>query len=188
MTRTPRGRPAGTTGEATRERIIAAAIRCVARTGLSGATIREIATAAGITSASLYHYFPTKTELLEATVGAAREIALPRLRAAAQRGSHVVDQLAAVFDEADRLARDHPDLAAFDRATGAVAPLRDVIGEIVTDARSSGALASGVDVDGAADAVYALARGLTGQAAQRSPAAYRATLRSAKDLIAGALF
>jgi AcrR family transcriptional regulator len=187
-TSSPRGRPAGTTGDQTRRRIIAAAIRCVAEVGCSGATIREIATAAEMTSGSLYHHFPNKAELLRATVAAAREIALPRLRAAAQRSDDIVDQLGAVLDESDRLMRDHPQLAAFDRAAGEVPPLRDIIGELIAAAQRTGALAADVETDGAADAVYALTRGLTEQAAQLSPAAYRATLRSARDLIGGTLF
>lgn len=187
-TSSPRGRPVGTNSDQTRQRIIAAAIRRVAEVGCSGATIREIASAAGVTSASLYHYFPNKAELLTATVTAAREIALPRLQAAAQRSGTVADRLGAVLTEADRLAQDHPYLAAFERATGEVPPLRDVIGEIVGEARRRGTLATGVDTDGAAEAVYALTRGLTEQAAQLSPAAYRATLRCAEDLIRGTLF
>lgn len=163
-------------------------MRRVAEVGCSGATIREIAIAAGMTSGSLYHYFPNKAELLAATVAAAREIALPRLHAAAQRTGSVADRLGAVLYEADRLSRDHPYLTAFERATGEVTALRDVIGEIVGSAQRDGALAGGVDADGAADAVYALTRGLTEQAAQLSPAAYRATLRSTEELIRGTLF
>lgn len=185
----PRGRPAGTSSEQTRQRIITAAIQCVAEVGCSGATIRHIAAAADMTSGSLYHYFPNKAELLAAAVAAAREIALPRLRGAARRAGTVVDQLGAVLDEADRLMQDHPQLAAFDRATGEVPPLRDVIGEITGAAQQSGVLSeSGGGPDGAADAVYALTRGLTEQATHLSPTAYRAMLRSAGDLIRGTLF
>ena len=188
LTSSPRGRPAGTSSEESRQRIITAAIRRVAEVGRSGATIREIASAAEMTSASLYHYFPNKDELMVATVAAAREIALPRLHAAARRGGTVADRLAAVLAEADRLSHDHPYLAAFERATGEVSPLRDVIGEVVDEARRGGSLATDVDSAGAADAIYALTRGLTEQAAQLSPDAYRATLRCAEDLLRGTLF
>ncbi|WP_409426681.1 TetR/AcrR family transcriptional regulator [Mycobacterium sp. SMC-11] len=188
LTSSPRGRPAGTNSEETRQRIITAAIRRVAEVGRAGATIRDIASAAEMTSASLYHYFPNKDELMAATVAAAREIALPRLHGAAQRGGTVADRLAAVLAEADRLSHDHPYLAAFERAAGEASPLRDVIGEVVDEARRGGSLATGIDSDGAADAVYALTRGLTEQAAQLSPDAYRATLRCAEDLLRGTLF
>ncbi|WP_156766738.1 TetR/AcrR family transcriptional regulator, partial [Mycobacterium sp. E2327] len=48
------GRPVGASGERTRARIITAAMRCVGEVGYSQATIREIAKAADMTSASLY--------------------------------------------------------------------------------------------------------------------------------------
>src|ERR1700753_3838993 len=74
------GRPVGAIGEQTRRRIITAAMRCVAEDGYSQATIREIARAADMTSGSLYHYFPNKSELLNATGAEIEEIVLPRLR------------------------------------------------------------------------------------------------------------
>ncbi|WP_231127931.1 TetR/AcrR family transcriptional regulator, partial [Mycobacterium colombiense] len=116
MTRAQRGRPVGASGEETRRRIVAATMRCVATVGYARATIREIARGAGMTSASLYHYFANKCELLEATVSEMDAIALPRLRAAAAQPDNVVDRLAAVLDESSRLMRDYPDLAAFERA------------------------------------------------------------------------
>src|SRR6201996_850882 len=108
------GRPVGADSEETRRRIITAAMRCVAEVGYSQATIREIARAADMTSGSLYHYFPNKSELLKATVREIDEIALPRLRAAAERADDVIDRLEAVLDEADRLMREYPHLATFD--------------------------------------------------------------------------
>src|SRR6516225_1356113 len=92
-------------------------MRCVAEVGYSQATIRGIAKAADMTSGSLYHHFPNKSELLKATVKEIDEIALPRLRAAAARADgDVVERLEAVLDESDRLMREYPHLAAFDRA------------------------------------------------------------------------
>jgi AcrR family transcriptional regulator len=197
------GRPVGANGEETRQRLIGATMRCVAEVGYSRASIREIAGAAGITSASLYHYFPNKAKLLEASVAAIEDIALPRLRAAGQRGDNVVERLDAVLDESDQLMREYPYLAAFERAIRAesaafvrrkrpdqieFAVLRDIIADIVEDGRRHGALARSADVSGTVNAIYALARGLTEQAATLPPASYRSTLRSAKQLIRGTLF
>jgi hypothetical protein len=99
--------------------------------------------------------------------------------------------------------RDYPHLAAFEqaiRAEGAAylrrddpdrmgfKVLRDIIVEIVDDAARQGVLAADSDPIGTVDAVYALTRGLAEQAANQPPEAYRATLRSAKQLIRGALF
>ncbi|WP_156744753.1 TetR/AcrR family transcriptional regulator, partial [Mycobacterium sp. 852014-52450_SCH5900713] len=108
------GRPVGAEGEQTRARIIAAAMRCVAEMGYSRTTIREIARAAGMTSGSLYHYFPNKSELLEATVTEMEGIASPRLRAAAAGAGTAIDRIEAVLDESGRLMREYPDLAAFE--------------------------------------------------------------------------
>ncbi len=187
------GRPVGADGEQTRQRIIDSAMRCVAEVGYSKATIREIARAADMTSGSLYHYFPNKAELLKATVGEFDEIAFPRLRAAAARADDIVDRLEAVLDESHRLMREYPHLAAFDRAmrAGSTAhsrgrrpsypgpkALRDIINDIVNDDYPPGA----------GDAIYALTRGLTEQAANLTPEAYAATLGSAQELIRGTLF
>jgi len=205
MTATPSqlGRPVGADGEQTRARIINAAMRCVAEVGYSRATIREIARVADMTSGSLYHYFPNKSELLNATVSEIEAIALPRLRAAAARAEDVVDRLEAVLDESDRLLREYPHLAAFDRAIRAestahprgrrpkhpgLKALRDIINDIIEDARAQGALPADTDPSAAVDAIYALTRGLTEQAASLAPDTYAATLRSAKKLIRGTLF
>jgi AcrR family transcriptional regulator len=84
------GRPAGASGEQTRRRIIVAAMRRVAEVGSAQASIREIAKAANMTSGSLYHYFPNKSELLKATGEEIEDIVLPRLQAAAARCDDVV--------------------------------------------------------------------------------------------------
>lgn len=197
------GRPVGANGEQTRARIISAAMRCVAEVGCSQATTREIAKAADMTSGSLYHYFSNKSELLTATVKEIDEIASQRLRAAAAPLDDVVDRVEAVLDELDRLMREYPYLAAFDRAMRAestahphggrirdagLKALRDIIGDIVQDAGSRGALPPGTDPGAAVNAIYALARGLTERSASLTPETYAATLGSAKELIRGTLF
>ncbi|WP_139329662.1 TetR/AcrR family transcriptional regulator, partial [Mycobacterium sp. IS-2888] len=118
MTTTPSqlGRPVGANAEETRRRIIAAAMRCVGDVGYSKATIREIARAADMTSGSLYHYFPTKSELLNATGEEVEGIVSHRLRAAAAAFDDVVDRLDAVLDECGQLMREYPDLASFEWA------------------------------------------------------------------------
>jgi AcrR family transcriptional regulator len=207
MTITPSqlGRPVGANGEQTRRRILTAAMRCVAEVGYSQATIREIARAADMTSGSLYHYFPNKSELLRATGEEVEEIALPRLRTAVAHTDtdDVVNRLDAVLDESKRLIRDYPYLAAFLRAVRAQSTaqirrgsptypgskaLRVVVTEIVEDARVQGLLSPDTDAGAAVEAICALTRGLSEQAASLSPEAYEATLSSAKKLIRGSLF
>lgn len=50
----------------TRREILAAAARCFAARGFDGATMSQIASAAGFTAASLYTYYRGKAEILEA--------------------------------------------------------------------------------------------------------------------------
>jgi AcrR family transcriptional regulator len=203
MTATQLGRPVGADGEQTRRRIITAAMRCVAEVGYSQATIREIARAADMTSGSLYHYFPNKSELLNATGAEIEEIVLPRLRAAAAQSGDVVDRLDAVLDESSRLTHDYPYLTAFLRAlrAGSTArlgrggpqypgskALHDVVSEIVADAKRQGRLSPKTDMRSTVAAVCALTRGLTEQSDRLRPQAHEAALDAAKKLIRGTLF
>ncbi|WP_077104408.1 TetR/AcrR family transcriptional regulator [Mycobacterium terramassiliense] len=191
MTRAQLGRPVGASGEKTRRRIIVATMRCVATVGYSKATIREIARTAEVTSASLYNYFPNKSELINAAIAARTDVALPRLRRAAARPGGAIDRIEAVLDESGRLMREFPDLAAFEwaiRAEGAVAldaeqagnggftAFRDIIEGILEDAP-----------EGASEVVYSLVYGLTELGASLPSEEYQAALRSAKKLIRGTL-
>jgi AcrR family transcriptional regulator len=190
MTRAQLGRPVGASGEETRQRIIVATMRCVARVGYSRATIREIARTANMTSASLYNYFPTKSDLMKAAIAARTDVALPRLRQAAGRPGGAIDRIEAVLDESGRLMREYPDLAAFEwaiRAESAVGldsemaggtgfhAFREIIESVIADAR-------------AVEAIYSLIYGLTELAATLPAEDYHAALGAAKQLIRGTLF
>ncbi|MGV9746192.1 TetR/AcrR family transcriptional regulator [Rhodococcus zopfii] len=202
-TRPPLGRPVGASGEETRQRILAATMRSVAEVGYARATIREIARTAGITSGSLYHYFPNKSELIKATFGELADIAVPRLADAATDADGVVGKLMALFDEGGKVTREYPYAVAFDRAIRVesaehlhlgedadtlFATLRAVVVGIVDGARQDGELDPDVDVDGAANAIFAILRGMYELAATASAAQYDATLDAVKRLIQGTLF
>ncbi|OBH46202.1 TetR/AcrR family transcriptional regulator [Mycobacterium sp. E183] len=197
------GRPVGADGEQTRQRIIVATMRCVATVGYSRATIREIARTADVTSASLYNYFPNKAELIKAAIAARTDVALPRLRAAAERPGSAVDRIGAVLDESGRLMREYPDLAAFEwviRAEGVVGPdrhmdggtgfqaFREIIEGVVDDGYRQGELSRPSDRDSVVEALYALIYGLVELGATSPPRDYHAALDSAKKMISGTLF
>jgi len=63
----PAARPSGR-GQRRREKILAAAIRHVARNGGRGTSLAQIATEAGVTQQGLLYYFPSKDELLHAAL------------------------------------------------------------------------------------------------------------------------
>lgn len=198
MPRTQLGRPVGASGEETRQRIIVATMKCVARVGYSRATIREIARMADMTSASLYNYFPNKSELIKAAIAARAEVAMPRLRRAAEGAGDIVDRIEALLDESGALMREYPDLAAFEWAIraehliatdgGGFEVFRGIIETAVEDAHRRGDLGDHPDPRGAVEAIYALVYGLTELAAAMPPADYQGALSAAKVLVRGALF
>ena len=66
----PRSGPGAGTGEgsATRRRILQIALTLMAQRGVDGTSMRDLASAAGLNVASLYHYFPSKRDLLESVL------------------------------------------------------------------------------------------------------------------------
>ncbi len=195
------GRPVGANGEETRQRIIDAAMRCVAAVGYERATIREIARMAQMTSGSLYHYFPNKTELITATFDEWAELTIPRIAASAQRNDDFRERLVAVFDECDQLMREYPLIAAFDRAirVGSArqlaenrdtlfSSLREVIIDIIKQARREGALPRGIDIDSVANAIYLVLQGMTDHGATADPDEFHNTVQALKRLVSGTLF
>ncbi len=55
-------------GSATRRRILDIALTLMSQRGVDGTSMRDLAGAAGLNVASLYHYFPSKRDLLEAVL------------------------------------------------------------------------------------------------------------------------
>ncbi|CAN5424427.1 TetR/AcrR family transcriptional regulator [soil metagenome] len=197
------GRPVGANSEETRQRIMAATMRCVGEVGYKQATIREIARAADMTSGTLYHYFPNKSELVKATFEESAARAVPRFVQASDGQGDYLRRLVSLLDESDRLMQEYPHFAAFEQAlrdasahhleldvTSATVfkSLWDLITEIVTTAAAAGALSPDADVDGACGVLYALIRGLTERAATSSAEEQHATLQAAKLLVRGQLF
>jgi AcrR family transcriptional regulator len=55
-------------GSATRRRILQIALSLMAQRGVDGTSMRDLASAAELNVASLYHYFPSKRDLLESVL------------------------------------------------------------------------------------------------------------------------
>jgi AcrR family transcriptional regulator len=62
------GSGGGGNGGSTRGRILDIALTLMSQRGVDGTSMRDLASAAGLNVASLYHYFPSKRELLEAVL------------------------------------------------------------------------------------------------------------------------
>ena len=109
-TRTPRtGRRPGAAGTETREAIRAAARRLFAERGFEGASMRAIASEAGVDAALITHFFGSKANLLSAAIDWPFDLEreLPRLLSAG--GDHVGERLVALFVRTwDRQGSRHP--------------------------------------------------------------------------------
>lgn len=68
MSKTRDGKTVSARADLTRERILEAAEAVFARDGLNGTRVRAIADAAGVNVATLYLYFPSKSDLHEAVL------------------------------------------------------------------------------------------------------------------------
>lgn len=62
------GEAQASAGSATRSRILQIALTLMSQRGVDGTSMRDLASAAGLNVASLYHYFPSKRDLLEAVL------------------------------------------------------------------------------------------------------------------------
>ena len=96
------GRPAGTSGDRTRERVLRAAVAIFARQGLAGTSVRDIARIARIRVSSLYHYFPSKEalygEVQERVHGQVRELVVSALGQSKDLRETTRDAVGKLFD------------------------------------------------------------------------------------------
>ncbi len=84
-------------GPTTRLRILQIALSLMSQRGVDGTSMRDLASATGLNVASLYHYFPSKRELLEAVL-AERGFTPVRARPPEPEGDgSPVDQLAVLL-------------------------------------------------------------------------------------------
>jgi AcrR family transcriptional regulator len=102
--RKPRGQGASRRGE-----ILAAARRLFLTEGYERTTIRKIAAAVGVSSATLYLYFPDKDAILRAISEATFEALLARLEETQRRDGSDLDRLRAGLEAYVAFGLAHPD-------------------------------------------------------------------------------
>ncbi len=162
--------------ESTRDRLLAAAVECVRRGGLAGATSRAVTTMAGANLGSITYYFGSKDDLLaEALLGVIREqvepvLAIlsgddgdPRSRmlaavAALLAGFELVRQDAPVYLEALVNASRLPALSA--GVADLLLQLRRFLAEQIAAQQASSLLPGWVDPTAAAGLLIAVAHGI----------------------------
>lgn len=105
------GRPPATDSLETRQRILDVARREFAVQGYEVTTNRQIAARVGITTAALYHYFPSKADLYVAVLDDTENSVVSRFRSVAERVDSLADRLAIVLDESHAMNSEDPSLA-----------------------------------------------------------------------------
>ncbi|OBH00988.1 hypothetical protein A5696_14895 [Mycobacterium sp. E2699] len=111
-----------------RDELIAAALAVFAHKGVDGASIKDIARAAGVTPGLLYHYFDSKEDLVTAVL--AERGFMPQLQAllgehADQPATVVLPRLIRAFDET--LAANADLVSLFFSASHAGTALQDFV-------------------------------------------------------------
>jgi len=92
------GRPRDTNSDETRARILEAAIDAFADRGYDGVSTREIARQAEVTSATVYHHFPSKFSLYQDAYRYALDVAFNAYARAVAGRTSTIDEIDAVLD------------------------------------------------------------------------------------------
>jgi AcrR family transcriptional regulator len=104
--------PDGVTPKGTRGRLLLAGLRLFAEFGFHGTSIRDLGSAAGVNSATLYTHFPSKEHILAELVQLGHEETLRRLHQAfVESSADPVDRLRALVSAHVAMHADFPLLA-----------------------------------------------------------------------------
>jgi AcrR family transcriptional regulator len=152
-----------------RKHILGAALELLRERGMAGLTMSALSKRAGISRATLYHYFADIDAVLAAWVGAEIEHSMSTMVSEARaisdpldRLAHLVEAQARTFAGQDhRLSAEHFESEAgspaIRREVGAqMAPMRQLLADTVAEARAQGTLRSQIDAVLAADLVLGI--------------------------------
>ncbi|OBA53044.1 transcriptional regulator [Nocardia sp. 852002-20019_SCH5090214] len=196
------GRPVNADGEQTRLRIMTAAMDHIAEVGYAKATMKSIAEQAGLTSAAIYHYFPSKVELVTATLNVRIDEVMARLAHAVDFPGTLREHFVALLDEAIACVRDYPSVTRFDATVylesarypdlGAAVTRRQraeeaLYSRLVDEAVRAGEVAPGIDARSVVDMLTSLTWGLAHLSATATADRHRAAVRATEALLAGTL-
>ena len=142
--------------ERTRAKLREAAVQAMSARGFHGTTTRDIATAAGLSTAALYVHYASKEEMLYAISKDGHEETLRIVRAAAASSSDPVQQLRALVHEyVVYHAREHVSAIIVNRELAALEPahlahiraLRSDIEKTAEDVLRAGAASGAFQID-----------------------------------------
>src|ERR1700760_2727358 len=95
--------------DSTEARVLQEAARLFRKRGYAGTSIRDLAGAVGIQSATLYHYMKTKEDLLAAVCDRGYELIISAVTRAAQDAASPLDALEAIIHAHLHASIEHRD-------------------------------------------------------------------------------
>lgn len=107
------GRPRDSDSVETRARLLAAARKCFGENGFDRTTNAQIAQIAGVTSAAIYHYFPSKIDLYAAVFEEVQEYIYGEVEKGIAEKPSIIERFSAVLDVSVRINREDPSIAGF---------------------------------------------------------------------------
>lgn len=184
------------TAGATRERIVATALRLFSRRGTAAVSVRELAEASGVTVPGLYYHFASKADLIRAVYAARADGGLDGPfdePVSSTVETRIVEQAAREFarlvDDADFLRLMHReavlgDTDALEVGAALAAAWRERWQAILTGATD---LAPGADVVAAADVIVTFLWGLFVEYLNRRDPTVARRIEAFAELVAPAL-
>lgn len=197
------GRPAGTSSEETRRRILDVARKHIGENGYAKATLKDISNEAGLTSGAIYYYFQSKKELVNALIAETNELIVERFETAAQDLDSLPAKLVSVLEETSDITAETPEISRFSVSARADGPRYPELKEsldksshayfafyrrMVEKSIADGELVPDVSVQQVADMCSILHLGLTVLAIQVDQERHYRAIQALEKLIEGALF
>lgn len=195
------GRPADTDSTDTRDRIIECALNRFAADGFEGATNKEIAELAHMSSAALYHYFPSKADIYIAVCEAITETLGAAFLKACSTQKTLIGRLEVLFAEVGELGARSPASVGFITGISAVVrkhpevsrgtdrfglEFRRLTIELIETAEERDRVLQGTSVDSFADVTSSVLAGLGRMSARGDQARHIAAADSYLRLIRSA--
>jgi AcrR family transcriptional regulator len=107
------GRPADADSAQTRRTILRCALVSFAEKGFDGTTNKEIASAAGVTPAAIYHYFPSKADMFVGVCEQISDTIISSISDIASRKGTLVEKIGLLVDATTSLGRSQTPAMVF---------------------------------------------------------------------------
>ena len=160
-----------TTVNATRDTILAVALRLFADRGYAGTSVQDIVSGAKVTTPALYYYFPSKADLYQALLDRAHDERFRLMQAAVARGKDLPGKLEELLNAHFEFLESHRELLGLVYATAFAArgempeEIRyldkcqrnfSLVRDLVREGQRAGQLTRGFDVEHLARGIFGM--------------------------------